>query len=152
MIELAPAGIVDVGASREPEASERSLGEFVLAGEIVDSKCHLGVMKPGEGKTHRACAARCISGGAPPMLWVRDGSGRERRFLLAGRDGRQIGAEILGVVAEPVEVTGEVLSRDDLWILRTEPHEIHPLGPGRQESSRSSSKQPDVRPGEPHDG
>ena len=25
-------------------------------GEIVDSKCHLGVMKPGRGKTHALCA------------------------------------------------------------------------------------------------
>ncbi len=112
----------------------------------------VGVMKPGEGKTHRVCAVRCISGGAPPMLWVRDSSGRERQFLLAGRDGRQIGAEILDVVAEPVEVTGEVLSQGDLWILRTEPHEIQPLGPGGRESSASSSKRPDVRPGEPHGG
>jgi len=39
-------------------------GDVVLRGEIVDSKCFAGAMKPGEGKTHKACAAggyrRCL--------------------------------------------------------------------------------------------
>lgn len=37
-------------------------------GEVIDPKCYFGVMKPGEGKTHRSCAIRCISGGIPPVL------------------------------------------------------------------------------------
>ena len=46
----------------------RSLGPIVLRGEIVDSKCHLGVMKPGEGPTHRDCAVRCLLGRITPMF------------------------------------------------------------------------------------
>jgi hypothetical protein len=131
MIELAAVPIPDRDVRPEEPVAERSLGEHRLAGEIVDGKCHLGVMKPGHGKTHRACAARCISGGAPPMLWVTDRSGQERQFLLVGRDERQLGNEILGFVAEPVEVAGEVVSRGGLWILRTEPDQIRRLEPGR---------------------
>src|SRR5688572_29532610 len=42
--------------------------EISLSGEIVDPKCYFGVMKPGEGKTHRSCAIRCITGGIPPVF------------------------------------------------------------------------------------
>ena len=34
-------------------ASAVDFGEVTLAGEIVDSKCYLGVMNPGNGKVHR---------------------------------------------------------------------------------------------------
>lgn len=139
MIELSATPVADPDSHPRSLAGERSLGEHRLAGEIVDGKCHLGVMKPGHGKTHRACAVRCISGGAPPMLWVRDRAGRERQFLLVGRDGRQLGSELLDVVAEPVEVAGEVVLRGDLWILRTEPGEILRWEAGRHESKVAGS-------------
>ena len=38
------------------------VGDVTLYGEIVDSKCFLGVMKPGAGKVHRARAAMCLTG------------------------------------------------------------------------------------------
>jgi nitrite reductase/ring-hydroxylating ferredoxin subunit/DMSO/TMAO reductase YedYZ heme-binding membrane subunit len=123
MIEMSAAAPADRGTAA-PAASDRSLGEQRLRGEIVDSKCHLGVMKPGEGKVHRACAARCISGGVPPVLWVRDVAGRSRYYLLLSRDGGPLGRQVLDRVAEPVEVPGEVLRRGDLWLLRTDPTQI----------------------------
>lgn len=127
MLELTSTAVEDRGTATEVGTAFRSHGEQVLAGEIVDSKCHLGVMKPGEGKPHRACAARCISGGAPPMLWVRSGSGDEARYLMVGRDDRPLGREILDRVAEPVVVTGELVEVNGLWVLRTEPREIERL-------------------------
>src|SRR5262245_58743619 len=63
------------------KASTRSLpqpiplGRQTLIGEIVDSKCFLGVMNPGLLTPHRACAIRCISGGVPPVLLVRQKDG-----------------------------------------------------------------------------
>lgn len=44
----------------------------IYIGEILDPKCYFGVMKPGEGKIHKSCAIRCISGGIPPVLRVKD--------------------------------------------------------------------------------
>jgi hypothetical protein len=38
----------------------------------ADSKCHSGVIDPGEGRTHRACAIRWFGGGIPPVLRARD--------------------------------------------------------------------------------
>jgi hypothetical protein len=49
-----------------------------LRGEIVDTKCYLGVMTPGEDKVHRGCAVRCISRGVPPAFLVRDASADSR--------------------------------------------------------------------------
>jgi hypothetical protein len=111
-LEAAPAG--------ERESAALELGARVLRGEIVDSKCHLGVMNPGEGKAHKACAIRCISGGSPPLLRVREPVGDERYFLLVGEDGRAIGRELLEFVAEPVEVRGRAERHDDVYVLRIE--------------------------------
>lgn len=61
-------------------------GPVALKGELVDTKCYFGVMRPGEGKVHRACAVRCLSGGVPPGLLVRDGDGRGQVLLLTGEE------------------------------------------------------------------
>jgi len=42
------------------------------------------------GKVHRACAVRCLSGGVPPGLLVRDESGNAVTYLLVGEDGRAL--------------------------------------------------------------
>jgi hypothetical protein len=89
-------------------SSTLDLGPVTLAGEIVDSKCYLGVMNPGDGKVHRDCATRCISGGIPPAFVVRDTAGESRTLLLAGEDGRALRAEVLDFVAEPVELSGQL--------------------------------------------
>lgn len=120
MIEVAPGTVATLaggGSSLPPEDS----GEVTLTGEIVDSKCYLGVMNPGEGKVHRECAVRCISGGIAPMLISRASSGEWRRILLTGADGRRLNHELLDYVAEPVRLRGH-LARIDGWLtLRTEP-------------------------------
>jgi nitrite reductase/ring-hydroxylating ferredoxin subunit/DMSO/TMAO reductase YedYZ heme-binding membrane subunit len=108
------------------------LGRQLLRGEIVDSKCWFGVMKPAQGKTHRDCAVRCISGGAPPAFVVRSAGadGRERTLvlLLAATDGTPLGPRILDLVAEPVEIAGEVSRLGDQWLLSTDPATIHRIG------------------------
>lgn len=106
------------------------LGARVLRGEIVDSKCHFGVMNPGEGKAHKACAIRCISGGAPPMLRVREPEGDARYFLLTGNDGREVGRELLDFVAEPVEIRGRAERHDDMYVLRIDAGAVRRLSDG----------------------
>lgn len=97
------------------------LGEVTLRGEIVDSKCFLGVMNPGETKVHRACATRCVSGGIPPVLLVRDNAGRPTYFMLVGAEGEMVNDHVLDLIAEPVEITGTVELHDDLLVLRADP-------------------------------
>jgi hypothetical protein len=83
-----------------------------IRGEIVDSKCHTGVMNPGSGKVHRDCAVRCISGGVPPVLVENDAP--NRLFLLTdAKADRLPTATFLDRVAEPVAVTGYITTRGD---------------------------------------
>ncbi|MCE9616231.1 MAG: hypothetical protein K8T26_18315 [Lentisphaerae bacterium] len=98
-----------------------ALGTYTLRGEIVDSKCYLGVMKPGNLKPHKACAIRCISGGCTPVLVVRDAAGSAVYVMLAGADGRPVNREVLDMVAVPLEVTGRVERQDNLFVLKSEP-------------------------------
>ena len=56
MIQIQP-GSVSILPAAAPAASapEQDLGERTVTGEIVDTKCYLGVMNPGHGKVHRDC-------------------------------------------------------------------------------------------------
>ena len=87
-------------------------------GEIVDAKCWLGVMKPGAGKPHKACATLCIGGGVPPMMVWFDQSGHRRRAVLVGQNGESVVDRIRNFIADPVELTGRLEQRDDLFFLR----------------------------------
>ena len=87
-----------------------------MTGEIVDSKCYFGVMNPGNGKVHRDCAARCISGGIPPMFVAKDSSGVSKSLVLAGVVNRQV----MEYVAEPVKIGGRLVRSGRLLILETD--------------------------------
>lgn len=126
MIEVVPDSIKQAEATEKslsPSklASPVSLGQQTLIGEIVDSKCFLGVMNPGQLTTHRACAIRCISGGIPPVLLVRQTNGPALYLLLVSRDGKPVNKQVLNLVAEPVEITGEVERQGELLVLRADP-------------------------------
>jgi len=97
------------------------LGRQTLTGEIVDSKCFLGVMNPGQLLPHRACAIRCISGGVPPVLLVRQKAGPAIYLLLVSADGKPVNQQVLNLVAEPVQITGDVERQGDWLILRADP-------------------------------
>jgi hypothetical protein len=127
MVEVLPATIslADKEAAAPLGGGAIDLGRQTLAGEIVDSKCFLGVMNPGQLLPHRACAIRCISGGIPPVLVVRQTNGAAIYLLLVTADGRPVNQQVLDLVAEPVQITGEVEKQDGLLILRADPSTYH---------------------------
>jgi hypothetical protein len=92
-----------------------------LRGEIVDSKCHLGVMTPGERRTHRACAQLCIRGGIPPLFWVENERGDVQRLLLVGANGEAVNERVLELVGLPLEIEGVVSQLDDWLVLSADP-------------------------------
>jgi hypothetical protein len=102
----------------------KSLGNYTLTGEIVDTKCYLGVMNPGHTKTHRECAIRCISGGVPPTLRVENQAGDIIYFLLVNSQGNSLNPHILDIVGDPVQITGEVVKYGDLLVLTGMPEKI----------------------------
>ena len=122
MIETKPEWIqvAKVSTTKDPPAS-LALGRQTLVGEIVDSKCFLGVMNPGQLAPHRACAIRCISGGCPPILLVRQKDGPPLYLLLVSAEGKPVNKDVLDMIAEPVEITGEVERQGELLILRADP-------------------------------
>jgi sulfoxide reductase heme-binding subunit YedZ len=126
MVEVAAGGLraLGEGVADRPAVP---LGRTKLRGEIVDSKCWLGVMNPGNLRAHRACATLCISGGIPPILVARDASGRSLQLLLVGPSGEALNEALLPWIARPVEVEGEVERLDDLYVLRAAPADVHPL-------------------------
>lgn len=130
LIELAAEGVEPIDApTARPTPRVESLGRHRLEGEIVDSKCYYGVMNPGSGKVHRGCAARCLSGGIPPSLLVRDEAGGRMTLLLVDAEGRSLGDRVLDRIAQPVAVSGEVVRYDDLLVLRASPASIEPMTP-----------------------
>jgi hypothetical protein len=83
MIEIASGSIRPVASSAPPPLRGISRARRVsLRGEIVDSKCFLGVMSPGERTVHRDCAVRCLAGGVPPMFAFHDDAGSHLALLL----------------------------------------------------------------------
>jgi hypothetical protein len=123
MIETKPEWIQEVEktSAMVPLPKSVPLGKQTLVGEIVDSKCFLGVMNPGQLTPHRACAIRCISGGVPPVLLVRQKDGLAIYLLLVSAEGKPVNKQVLDMVAEPVEITGEVERQGELLILRADP-------------------------------
>jgi hypothetical protein len=103
--------------SRHRAGTEPAQSNVTLTGEIVDSKCFLGVMNPGEGTVHRDCARRCLSGGIPPMLIVRGGRGGEELVVLVSAAGRPIGRELARIAGRPVMVTGRLARDGDQYVL-----------------------------------
>jgi len=101
-------------------AAPISLGRKTLRGEILDSKCWLGVMKPAEGSVHRGCATRCLSGGIPPLLIVHDPAIPSGQLLLLGPAGEPAHQHLLHYVGAPVTLTGEVLLQGKLVVMLVE--------------------------------
>lgn len=120
MFEVASMPTLDTLAPALPAAVVEALGAVTFRGEIVDGKCDLGVMNPGDGTLHRGCAVRCLSGGVPPILLLRDAEGREARVALAGRDGPLPGDLVRRWAGAIVTVQGTLVRRDGAPILLLE--------------------------------
>ena len=121
IIELDPAesAIAALGAAA-PAPPPLELGEVALRGEIVDTKCFLGAMKPGDGKAHKACAELCVAGGIPPSLISIGSDGARRYHLLVGPDGAPANDLVAGRLADAVEVRGVEIERAGVRLLRIE--------------------------------
>jgi hypothetical protein len=126
MIEIEPASLAlgersvpDLGAAAE--AHPGSTDSATVKGEVVDSKCFLGVMVPGSGKTHKDCASLCLRGGVPPALFAHDRAAKSALMLLTGPSGEAIGASAFHIAGEAVEMTGMLQRQGEWLVLRTDP-------------------------------
>jgi hypothetical protein len=100
------------------------LGRVTLRGEIVDSKCYLGAMMPGGGRTHRGCALLCLKGGVPPLFVSRSGDTGPPIYLLATESLGPIDGPLIDLAGLPVTVEGAVERLDDVPVIRLTPHGV----------------------------
>jgi hypothetical protein len=121
IIELAANDVVIAETPTIAEPAREVHGTVTLEGEIVDSKCWLGVMRPGEGHLHKACASLCIRGGIPPMLVTRGDGATLNVMLLTQADGSAVPPDlIIPYVGDAVRLTGTIEKRADLWVFKAD--------------------------------
>jgi len=106
---------------------ESEFEDVILEGEIIDPKCYFGVMKPGEGKIHKSCAIRCISGGIPPVLRSYDENENPIYYIILGLQGQKINKSILKWVAEDISIPGKTKTINGWHVLYTDPMSINSL-------------------------
>lgn len=123
LVSSSDAVVPRTGTSRSV-ALEQTNVSITRTGEILDSKCYLGAMKPGDGKGHKACATQCITGGIPPLLCTWTGDGTKQYYLLIDSQGRSARELIVAYVGEPVAVTGRLGRIGDLETLAVGPQDI----------------------------
>ena len=82
-----------------------------LIGQVLDAQCFMGIMNPGYGRTHRACATQCIRGGQPVFFSLDINSAQEtsgqgacsgQGYILASPNGGKINNQVLGDIAVPM--------------------------------------------------
>jgi len=97
-----------------------------LSGEILDSKCWFGAMQPSDSKVHKAGAPLCVRGDVPPAFFARGPAGQGALMIMTAA-GRAHGPELLGLVADPVRLTGRVFRHGDHLMLGALPAAIRRL-------------------------
>ena len=121
MLEMADQPGPDTGLKgRATTDGQGPSGTVTLRGEIVDTKCFLGVMVPGAGTTHRDCASLCLRGGIPPAVFVQDPDGISRLFLMLGPEPR-LRQRASAWAGEPVELTGAIGQRGGWLTIESDP-------------------------------
>jgi len=100
------------------KTTSENLGAVNLTGEVIDSKCFLGVMKPGSGSVHKACAEVCLLGGIPAMLLVRGENQKNYGYMLTNENGGSLSKELSSRAAESIEVAGILEKKGDLLYIK----------------------------------
>ncbi|MEO1717686.1 MAG: hypothetical protein AAFR76_11305 [Planctomycetota bacterium] len=88
-----------------------------VIGEIIDTKCYLGAMKPGAGPTHAACARLCIRGGIPAAIVGATPAGEQIWAVLDPGESEVIDETLLSAVGTPVRLRGVLTERSGLAVL-----------------------------------
>lgn len=96
----------------------------VATGEILDGKCYLGAMKPGDGPTHKTCAMLCLRGGIPALFVGRTAEGQWINAVVTSTDGGPIHESLIGFVGDPVTIRGKLGMHGSLPALSLAPGDV----------------------------
>jgi hypothetical protein len=111
MLQVEPGGIVPIDGAKESATRIERIRTIHVVGEIVDSKCHLGVMKPGEGPVHRDCAVRCLLGNIFPLVVVHGKRDVPERLALVDERNRPLQADFTALAGRPLAITGALVAQ-----------------------------------------
>jgi hypothetical protein len=103
-----------------PQPVTEALGTWRLTGEICDGKCYAGVMRPGAGLAHKACANVCLLAGVPPVLVTTAPIAGSQFLLLADEQGHALSDALRDHVAILQRMDGTVTRLADMLIFRTD--------------------------------
>jgi hypothetical protein len=120
MMEVVPGSASQAGTRSAVRQTDDGR-PVTLVGEIVDSKCFLGVMVPGDGTTHRDCASLCIRGGVPPAFYVQDREGNSALLLLTGTAPAAVREQAVRLAGSAVEISGRVTRQAGWLVLQSNP-------------------------------
>ncbi len=107
--------------------SPEPLGRWRLAGEICDGKCAAGVMRPGRGLAHKACANMCLLGEVPPVFVSSASVDGDEFLLITGADGARMPRAAFDYVGQYVSVEGAVTRHGSLLVFAIDPSTIEVL-------------------------
>lgn len=97
-----------------------SLGRWRLAGELCDGKCYVGIMKPGTGLAHRACASLCFVGEVPLVFVAASPLAGGAFLVLADQDGGPPPDAVRRFIGVPASLEGVVERRGTLLVFRVD--------------------------------
>ncbi len=119
MVQMTAPPVLAPRTAPAPEAVE-PLGRWRLTGEICDGQCYAGLMRPGTGIAHRACADFCLAGGVPPVF-VTTAPVRGQSFLvMANAAGGPVGREMVDYVGLRVRLDGAVERHGDMLVFKAD--------------------------------
>jgi hypothetical protein len=108
-------------------AAPVQMGRWRVVGEICDGKCGAGIMSPGTGIAHKACANLCVIGGVPPVLVITHPLEGHQYLMIADDQGRALDSSLLRFVGMRVEIEGDVERRGDVAMMKIQPGKIRRL-------------------------
>jgi len=115
--------ILSAEIENEPyRITPEQFGHHTFNGEILDTKCFLGVMKPGRGKPHRSCAVRCIAG-VPVAVSVQM-ENDETYALLVDEKGNALNSSILSAVGRQIQYSGKLEKWEDWYVVKLEDYNM----------------------------
>ncbi|MEM8756556.1 MAG: hypothetical protein AAGF47_02085 [Planctomycetota bacterium] len=119
LIELAAGdgALAEAPAAAEVSGVPTASRRVRATGEIIDTKCFSGAMKPGEGRRHRACAILCIRGGIPAAFIGIDEAGEPIWGIIEPTDSGLPSESTIDRVGEPVAAEFDLTVRDGLPVI-----------------------------------
>ena len=124
MLQSSPDSFQIIEGRTSAPARPEPLGRWRVSGEICDGKCYAGVMRPGAGVAHKACASFCLLGGVRPVFVTTSPLAGHSFLLIAGPGNEPLPPNLVEVVGLRITLEGSVERVGDLLILHADPQSL----------------------------